>query len=61
MPTKFCPHCGERTGFGVKFNISCCINGREEKGYLRICKICGGRFITVREGETVLPGGKIPS
>ena len=21
MPTKFCPHCGKRTGFQVKFNI----------------------------------------
>ena len=51
MPSKFCPHCGKRTGFEVRFNISCRIDGQEEKGYLRICKVCGGRFLTVRSDE----------
>ena len=39
MPTKFCPHCGNKTGFEVKFNIVCCIGDEEEKGYLRICDV----------------------
>lgn len=52
MPTKFCPHCGERNGFQVDFNIVCRIGGnKEEKGYLRTCKDCGGRFITIQEDE----------
>jgi len=51
MPTKFCPHCGERIGFTVTFNVSCCIDGEEEKGYMRQCKLCGGRFITIRSDE----------
>jgi len=51
MPTKFCPHCGERNGFQVDFNIVCRISDLEEKGYLRTCKDCGGRFITIRKDE----------
>jgi len=51
MPTKFCPHCGERTGFQVKFNISCQIGAEEEKCYLRECQDCGGRFITIQKDE----------
>lgn len=51
MPTKYCPHCGERTGFTVKFNVTCRIETAEEKGYLRICKDCGGRFITIQQDE----------
>ena len=51
MPTKFCPHCGERNGFQVNFNIVCRIDGMEEKGYLRICKDCGGRFVTIQKDE----------
>ena len=33
MPTKFCPHCGKRTGFQVKFNVVCRIGDEEEKSY----------------------------
>ena len=51
MPTKNCPHCGKRNGFEVIFNVACRIEGKDEKGYLRICKDCGGRFITIREDE----------
>jgi len=52
MPTKFCPHCGKRDGFEVKFNIICSIGeGEKEKGYMRICKSCGGRFITIQKDE----------
>ena len=58
MPTKFCPHCGERTGFQVKFNIYYRISDEEEgKGFLRICKNCGGRFITTPEDEKMKEGG----
>ena len=53
MPTKFCPHCGKRTGFQVKFNIACRIGDEEEKGYLRVCKECGGRFITIQKDERI--------
>lgn len=51
MPTKFCPHCGDRSGFQVNFNVICKIGDQEKKGYLRTCKACGGRFITVQEDE----------
>jgi ribosomal protein L33 len=51
MPTKFCPHCGNRTGFKVSFNISCRIGDQAEKGYLRECQDCGGRFITIQTDE----------
>ncbi len=51
MPTKYCPHCGKRTGFKVKFNIVCRVGDEEEKGYLRTCKVCGGRFITIQKDE----------
>jgi ribosomal protein L33 len=51
MPTKFCPHCGKRNGFQVNFNILCRIGDAEEKGYLRTCKDCGGRFITIQKDE----------
>jgi transcription elongation factor Elf1 len=52
MPTKFCPHCGERSGFEVRFNIFYRIGDKEQgKGFLRICKMCGGRFITTPEDE----------
>ena len=51
MPTKFCPHCGERTGFQVTFNVSCRIGDEEEKAYLRECQVCGGRFITIQKDE----------
>ncbi len=53
MPTKFCPHCGKRTGFQVKFNIVCRIGDEEEKGYLRTCQECGGRFITIQKDERI--------
>jgi hypothetical protein len=55
MPTKFCPHCGERNGFQVHFNILCRIGNKEEKGYLRTCRDCGGRFITIQKDERVSP------
>jgi len=51
MPTKFCPHCGKRTGFQVTFNVSCRIGDEEEKAYLRECQDCGGRFITIQKDE----------
>jgi len=51
MPTKFCPHCGKRTGFQVTFNVSCRIGDQEEKAYLRECQDCGGRFITIQKDE----------
>ncbi|MBC8393007.1 MAG: hypothetical protein H8E17_10640 [Deltaproteobacteria bacterium] len=53
MPTKYCPHCGKRTGFQVMFNIVCRIGDEEEKGYLRICQDCGGRFITIQKDERI--------
>lgn len=53
MPTKFCPHCGKRTGFQVKFNIVVRIGGEEEKGYMRICQGCGGRFVTLQKDEKI--------
>ncbi len=53
MPTKFCPHCGKRTGFQVKFNIVCRIGDEEEKGYLRTCQVCGGRFIIIQKDERI--------
>ena len=53
MPTKFCPHCGKRTGFKVRFNITCRIGDEEEKGYLRECLECGGRFITIQKDERI--------
>ena len=53
MPTKFCPHCGKQTGFQVKFNIVCRIGDEDEKGYLRICQECGGRFITIQKDERI--------
>ncbi len=53
MPTKFCPHCGKRTGFQRKFDIVCRIGDEEEKGYLRPCKGCGGRFITIQKDERI--------
>ncbi len=53
MPTKFCPHCSKRTGFQVKFNIVCRIGDEEEKGYLRTCQECGGRFITIQKDERI--------
>jgi hypothetical protein len=31
MPTKYCPHCGKRTGFQVQFNITCQIGDEEER------------------------------
>jgi ribosomal protein L33 len=51
MPTKYCPHCGKRTGFQVQFNITCQIGDEEEKGFLRKCQECGGRFITIQKDE----------
>ena len=51
MPTKFCPHCGNKTGFKVKFNVSCRIGDTEEPCYLRECQDCGGRFITIQQDE----------
>jgi ribosomal protein L33 len=52
LATKFCPHCGERNGFQVDFNTVCRIGSeREEKCYLRTCKDCGGRFITIQKDE----------
>ena len=51
MPIKFCPHCGKKTGFQVKFDVSCRIDGKEAEGYLRICQECKGRFVTIREDE----------
>ena len=54
MPTKFCPHCGKRNGFEVRFNIFYRIGDMEEgKGFLRICKKCGGRFITTPKDEQI--------
>jgi hypothetical protein len=53
MPTKFCPHCGKRTGFEVKFNVVCQIGDEEEWGFLRICQECEGRFITLQEDERI--------
>ena len=53
MPTKFCPHCGKRIGFQVRFNITCRIGDEEEKGYLRECQECGGRFITIQKDERI--------
>ncbi len=54
MPTKFCPHCGKRNGFEVRFNIFYRIGDEEEgKGFLRICKKCGGRFITTPKDEKI--------
>ena len=53
MPTKFCPHCGKRTGFEVKFNVACRIGDAEEKAYLRQCQDCGGRFITIQADESI--------
>ena len=35
----------------MKFNIVCRIGDEEDKGYLRICKECGGRFITIQKDE----------
>ena len=65
MATKFCPHCGEKNGFQVDFNIVCRIGGdKEEKCYLRTCKDCSGRFITIQKDEQitkveeVLPDGR---
>jgi len=49
MPTKYCPHCGKRTGFQVMFNIVCRIGDEEEKGYLvperkvAVFQVSGGR------------------
>ena len=54
MPTKFCPHCGQRTGFEVKFNIVCRIDNEEEKGYLRICQEFGERFILIQNDERIM-------
>ena len=51
MPTKYCPHCGDRSGFEVKFNVVCRIDGRNEKCYLRTCQECGGRFLTIQADE----------
>jgi hypothetical protein len=42
MPTKYCPHCGERNSFQVEFNIVCRIGDEEEKYYLRTCQDRGG-------------------
>ena len=53
MPTKFCPHCGKRTGFEVRFNVACRIGDVEEKCYLRQCQDCGGRFITIQADERI--------
>jgi transcription elongation factor Elf1 len=53
LATKFCPHCGEKNGFQVNFNIVCRIGDKEEKGYLRTCKDCGGRFITIQKDERI--------
>ena len=53
MPTKFCPHCGKRKSFQVEFNIACRIGDEEEKGYLRTCQDCGGRFITIQKDERI--------
>ncbi len=58
MATKFCPHCGEKNGFQVNFNIVCRIGDKEEKGYLRTCKDCGGRFITIQKDERILEAKK---
>ena len=53
MATKFCPHCGEKNGFQVNFNIVCRIGDKDEKGYLRTCKDCGGRFVTIQNDERI--------
>ena len=58
MPTKYCPHCGKRTGFEVRFNVSCRVGDKNEEGYLRICKVCGGRFITIRQDERAAEGSQ---
>ena len=51
MPVKTCPHCGERNGFQVHFNIVCRLGSEDKRGYLRTCKDCGGRFITIQADE----------
>lgn len=53
MPIKYCPHCGQRKSFQVEFNIVCRIGNDEEKGYLRTCLECGGRFITIQKDERI--------
>ena len=53
VPNKFCPHCGERNGFQVDFNVFCRIRDQEEKGYLRTCKDCGGRLIVIQKDERI--------
>ena len=37
----------------MQFNIVCPIGDEEEKGYLRICQECGGRFITIQKDERI--------
>jgi len=37
--------------FQVTFNVSCRIGDEKEKGYLRECQDCGGRFITLQKDE----------
>lgn len=51
MPTKYCPHCGDRTGFKVEFNVTCQFGPTSEPCYLRTCQSCGGRFITLQKDE----------
>jgi hypothetical protein len=42
MPTKYCPHCGQRTGFEVRFNVSCRVDDRDEPGCLALFAKTGG-------------------
>ena len=51
VPTKCCPHCGERVGFRVEFNVVCRVGRKEERCYMRTCQVCGGRFITFKKDE----------
>jgi hypothetical protein len=37
----------------MMFKVSCRIGDQEEKGYLRECQDCGGRFITIQKDERI--------
>ena len=45
----------------MKFNIVCRIADEEEKGYLRTCQVCGGRFITIQKDERTKEVKKAPA
>ncbi|MDX2434163.1 MAG: hypothetical protein QNK14_06065 [Desulfobacterales bacterium] len=45
MATKFCPHCGEKNGFQVNFNIVCRIGDKEEKDIYGPAKIAVGGLL----------------